>query len=1118
MLSVPVAGWIRFVLKFRVLVLLLSVVSAVLCGIYAAKNIEFKNKRLDLINPTSEWNQYWLEYIDKFGSADDLVILVEAPGKQTGEGAPDIVAAVDALAWKIEEKKDTFYSLFYRFDDSVLISKALHFASKDELEGLKLFLKANEGVFHNRWETLSVDRLMNQNLQPLMAPANTLPEIVARNSEKSIELMVSSLEGVFAPEYVFVSPFPSIDLDSRRNAQMPQDDSAALSSQFGLMTPSLSLPNDTSSSVGFNYVQVPTASVSSSQAIVPPLMIPPGAPSATPENVPTFGEILPMGSYMARYPDIPQYATHSTHDSTADCYAYSDYAPMNAIQTVQYATALSGGTPQSSSAEPVNIFDVALETSPDAGTNTASNRGTVASPPAPKVGSVPPLPSNIHYTWLIENRLAIMLVKMKEKNEEGNAFARGTEGIDLLRGMLSEVQERHPNVSLQLTGLPVMENDEMRSSQDAMSIATWLSIVGVTLLYIVFFRGLRHPMMAVFALFVGMGWSVGFITLFIGHLNILSISFAVILVGLGIDFGVHYTSRYLQCRREGDDTHDALVRAGREIGPGILTGALTTSAAFFMAGLTEFTGVAELGQIAGGGILLCCFSALTTLPILIYFSDAKRSVEDLPVPKNPNEGLALFQLHPRITLPVGIAIVAALGYFAANLRYDYNLLNLQAEGLESVKAEMRLIEESNRSVWFALSMSKDKQELRRRMEAFEALPSVDRVESLVALLPDENVDTVRQISQVLEQTPTSAGAAPILSIPDMNACLLRAADVLATRQEYQNLHKRILALHQRFCELRAKEYYQRMTNYQQALGADLLKRLLALRAISDPVPPQVSDLPQSYVERYLAPDGTFLLQVYGKGDLWDMDNLSTFVADVRSVDPRATGNPLQTYECSLQMRDCYLEAAALALATVVFLLYLDLRSIRHTFLALSPVALGMVCTFGIMGFFDISLNAANMIVLPLIIGIGIDDGVHIVHDFRHQHGKSLYRLTPSTAMSIILTSLTTIIGFGVLMTAEHRGLQSLGIVLSLGVTCCWLTSLLLLPALLSVFCRFAEENRAPDVLIEEERDSRRDASTRLNSTPPREESDPFSSLTITRYTHPREDDASSFLEKSGRAA
>ncbi len=1110
-LAAPIGGMIHFILKYHIFFLFLMIAGAVWAGLYAREQLKFKNRRLDLINPKSEWNQYWLDYISKFGSEDDLIIVLD------GESPEKIIAAVNETAEAIELKPNLFYSLFYKFDDSALLSKALYFASDEELQDLNMFLKSHEDVFHGNWNTLSVDRILPQTVMPLAADPEQIPPRMASNLRQALERMIFSLENALGPEYRFVSPFPEVDISKakkNRNVPQPAGNSQAGMQNFRFLQYA---SNDADAGSDADAGAVWDSNLSDAyEEYAPDTNIVQNSNVGSHWTQPDYTLV----NYIANYPPVEltdPYIVAVSSARNADPVAYQTEYPSGSslspfqtasLETTSFETATfetaASATPVFQS--PFDAFTesvppletVAVNTYVASNVETASNTGTVSNagaasntglavpsvsepvrsssadltaggagqetvqtfltheelegPPdfssnSPMVPRSAEKDSHIHYMWLNPDKTAIMMVKMVEEKDE--EFARGTKGIDALRTILQTVQKNNPGTKVQLTGLPVMENDEMRSSQNSMGIATWLSILGVALLYVYFFRELRHPMMAMFALFIGIGWSMAYVTFFIGHLNILSISFAVILIGLGIDFGIHYTSRYLQCRSEGDDTYTALIRSGREIGPGIVTGALTTAAAFYMAGLTEFTGIAELGIIAGGGVLACCIAALTVLPIFIYMMDKNRKSEKIPVPRDP----VFFHLNPKLVFTLGICCFAMLLCGLPKVYYDYNLLNLQPEGLESVELEKRLIDESKQSVWYAISMSDNEEVLRERIEKFTALPSVDHVEQIVTtIVPDEN-PLVRQIHDVLTLTPANVDHHPVLTKEDalkLYQCLEMARRCLMGKTEFASYFERIETLQNQLLNMKLTDYFTRMTEYQESLANDLLAKLNALEKISSPEPPSVNDIPKPYLDRMRSSDGTYLLKIYGKGDLWNMDNLRTFVEEVRSVDPRVTGNPLQTYECSLQMKKGYQDAAVYALGIVVILLLFDLRSIQGVFFAMIPVTIGILSTLGIMGLCGIPLNAANMIVLPLIIGIGIDDGVHILHDFRNFYRGGVYRISNSTSMSVILTSLTTILSFGTLILAQHRGLQSLGFVLGIGTTCCWLASLLMLPATLNL--------------------------------------------------------------------
>ena len=187
------------------------------------------------------------------------------------------------------------------------------------------------------------------------------------------------------------------------------------------------------------------------------------------------------------------------------------------------------------------------------------------------------------------------------------------------------------------------------------------------------------------------------------------------------------------------------------------------------------------------------------------------------------------------------------------------------------------------------------------------------------------------------------------------------------------------------------------------------------------------------MNRFVGKSGTFLLKVYGHGAIWDMDQLALFVADVKKVDPNATGQPLQTYFASKQLVQSYIQAAVYTLISVFVLALLDFGSTRSTIWSLIPMFAAMVQTFGTMALLGIPLNPANMIVLPLAIGTGIDYGVHVVHDYLRQKHKD-YPLSNGTAVAVLISGLSTVVRFGSLMLADHRGLQSLGRVLTLSIT------------------------------------------------------------------------------------
>jgi hopanoid biosynthesis associated RND transporter like protein HpnN len=651
------------------------------------------------------------------------------------------------------------------------------------------------------------------------------------------------------------------------------------------------------------------------------------------------------------------------------------------------------------------------------------------------------------YLLAEEGKLGFVLLRLAGGNE---GLAPSSTAIDALRRLIDDLRLRHPDTTIGLTGLPVMENDEMRASQWSMTWASIVSLGGVVLVVIAGFGGVRHALLANGVLLIGMAWSFGYVTLSIGHLNILSVTFTVTLIGIGIDFGTYYVARYMQLRRQRLPCAEAVVETSRAVGPSISTGALTIAVAFFAAGLTSFTGVSELGVIAGGGILLCAVAQLVVLPACIYLSDRGRTSDRIPDPVPVHRLIAPLMRVPRLVVAAGIGVSIFCATGLPRLWYDHNLLNMQPIGLESVELERKLLTESDQSVWYAISIADTREELLKRKARFDALESVERTQEIVSLLPldhDEKRPIIERIDRALHDLPERPPLIAVDPLEELGPALARAQDIVATAPGGRAAARNLEQIRNALRGMQPADCYAELSQFQQCMAGDLLSRLHALSGIANPEPPQLADLPSSLVDRFVGHNGKHLLKIYGRGDIWNMESLKQFVTDVRSVDRRVTGNPLQAYEASTEMKHSYELAALYALIVICVVLWIDFRNPSHVLLATFPLALSMVQTFGLMGLFNIPLNPANLIALPLIVGIGVDYGVHIVHNFLEQQGR--YKIAPATAIAVAVDALTTIIGFGSLMIASHQGLQSLGRVLTLGISCCMVTSLVILPALLT---------------------------------------------------------------------
>ncbi|HUG17652.1 MAG TPA: MMPL family transporter [Planctomycetaceae bacterium] len=701
-------------------------------------------------------------------------------------------------------------------------------------------------------------------------------------------------------------------------------------------------------------------------------------------------------------------------------------------------------------------------------------------------------------------------------------FNGATASLDRLREHIQKSRASHPGVSFGLTGIPILENDEMRESQGDMMIASLVSVGGVGLILLVGFRGFRHPLLTMIMLGVAMAWSFGYTTLAIGHLNILSVSFAAILIGLGIDFGIHYLARYLELRHETVPLKPALSDTSSSVGTGILTAAITTSLAFFCASVTPFLGVAELGIIAGGGILLCALATFLVLPALITLADKNVEPRKLPTPFEGNWLRATISKAPWIVLLASILGIGAVGSRAlqfdergvsSRVRYDSNLLNLQAEGLESVEIQKRIFQEARHSLLYAVSLADSPEEARELARKFESLPEIHHVEELGSRIPQFPPSETQllvqafgaQLARLPERPPQITVPTPVQAGQEIESLFeqLKSMPQAAAAESVRLLDSFL----ESFAQLPAQSQQEFLSGFQYRMEAALLNQFRGLKNASNSVPVTLSDFPPELTSRFVSPQGRWLVQVYPRTQIWDVEPLGEFVKQVRSVDPDATGTPLQNLEASRQIKKSYQQAAIYALAIIAAVLMidfldsryklvatipsaivvgalawvlharnveiepvwlvlaglamivtvaaiLDFRDCRDAMLALIPPIAGSAIMFGLLVWLGVDLNPANLIVLPLILGIGVDDGVHVVHDYREQ-GRTGYRPSSSTINAIILTSLTSMIGFGSMMIASHRGLYSVGLVLVIGVGSCLLVSLVTLPAILTILSRRA---------------------------------------------------------------
>jgi len=332
------------------------------------------------------------------------------------------------------------------------------------------------------------------------------------------------------------------------------------------------------------------------------------------------------------------------------------------------------------------------------------------------------------------------------------------------------------------------------------------------------------------------------------------------------------------------------------------------------------------------------------------------------------------------------------------------------------------------------------------------------------------LELVRQVKADVSSIHFMKSDEESIDIPELSRTLWTlqgylglAADM--TEKDEPKLSKELLALRRSIIAFRKEmlvetaEVKARLFQFQTALFTDIRETFQALQTQDVSGPMHSEDLPIALRNRFIGQSGKYLLQVYPKEDVWQRDKQEEFVKEVRTIDPNVTGTPVQLYEYTTLLKDSYKEAAWYALGAIAILVFIHFRSVAAVVLALLPVGIGAIWMTGLMGRFGISFNPANIMTLPLVIGIGVTNGIHILNRFAEEQTPAL--LGKSTGKAVLVSGLTTIAGFGSLILAKHQGIASLGFVMSAGVTTCMLAALTFLPALLNLLMRTGWKMKKP---------------------------------------------------------
>jgi hopanoid biosynthesis associated RND transporter like protein HpnN len=628
------------------------------------------------------------------------------------------------------------------------------------------------------------------------------------------------------------------------------------------------------------------------------------------------------------------------------------------------------------------------------------------------------------------------------------ALEPGEKATDAIRQAAAELHlDSRYHARVRLTGAIPIQDEEFATLQDhAAENAIGTIIVVLTILWL----ALKSPkiILAVF-LSIAMGLSVtSAIGLWmVGALNPISIAFAVLFVGIGVDFGIQFSVRYRAERYEINNLRVALANAAKHVGVPLTLAATATAAGFMSFLPTDYRGVSELGQIAGVGMIIAYVSSITLLPALL-------KVLNPPGEKEPLGYASLapvdrFMERNRIAIIVGTAVVVLGGLpLLFKLQFDFNPINLNSPKVESIATYLDLRSDPATGASTIEVLAPSLAEAKKVANRISALPEVSRVMTIESFVPPDQSQKLEAIAQAAKALGPTLAQIPhpqptdAESITALNSGVETLTKVIGAQEGPGAVAAKRLA--DAFSRL-AKSDPPTREQAQEVFIAPLKVALDGLRSSLQAEPITDMTLPGDLTAQWLKPDGRARVEVYPKEDPNDNEVLRQFARSVLAVEPSATGGPISILESGRTVIRAFVEAGGWALASIAFLLWIVLRRFTDVLLTLVPLLVAGIVTLELCVLIGMPLNFANIIALPLLLGVGVAFKIYYITAWRA--GQTAL-LQSSLTRAVIFSAMTTATAFGSLWLSSHPGTSTMGKLLALSLACTLAAAVLFQPVLM----------------------------------------------------------------------
>ncbi|MGZ8152210.1 MAG: MMPL family transporter [Methylovulum sp.] len=623
------------------------------------------------------------------------------------------------------------------------------------------------------------------------------------------------------------------------------------------------------------------------------------------------------------------------------------------------------------------------------------------------------------------------------------------------RTAVNSIMSENPSVKIRVTGETTLEHEELESVTTGAELAGIASLILVFVVQWIGLRSLKLLITTYIVLIMGLIFTAGFAAITVGHLNVISIAFATLYIGLGVDYAVHICLYYRDRKVRGYSNDQAIHHSIKGVGSSLFLCAVTTALGFLGFIPTDYAGVSELGIISGGGIFIGLLISVTILPALLCI---------LPV-KNPKPIHSMFAPQFIITFPfhystpirvVSIILGISACVVLTNLSFDSNPINLRDPNSESVSTFKELLKSKNDSPFALTALADNLDDATKIAAKMQQLPTVNdtiTLASFVAEDQDDKLATIEDLSLILGNQLQNFGD----TLPEhsnQRQALLKFNDELKKAIAEKSPNAPLDALQQ--LQQRIEEFLKQADSSPDptASYSQLEKNLLGLlpytierlRTSLTATAFGISDIPDYISSHWLSANGLYKILITPKEDLNDPGKLKAFATDVLRTESTASGLPVANQASGDAVVKAFIQAFGSAFAAIVLVLLTIYRSIKHTALVIMPLLLAALLTGATNVLLDNPFNFANIIALPLLLGMGIDSSILIMHRLHFNLSESENLLQSSTTRGIIFSSITTLCSFSSLSFTAHQGMASMGLLLSIGLFFTVVCSLIVLPA------------------------------------------------------------------------